>query len=103
MQTFAKHSTTHTPTMAALASSPSLPPLQPHAVLLVSGPDRPGIVAAFTTLISGHGCNIISSEQHTDRNDPEAPRFFQRSEFDTTSMMTDKVTLQAGIDEVANR
>ena len=89
--------------MAALNSSPTLPPLASTAFLRVSGPDQQGIVAAFTTLISGHGCNILSSEQHTDRNDLQSMTFFQRTEFDIGSMRTDKVTLQAGIDEVATR
>jgi formyltetrahydrofolate deformylase len=54
-------------------------------------------------LISGHGCNILSSEQHTDRNDPSLPRFFQRVCFDISSMRTDRVTLESGINEVGSR
>jgi len=51
-------------------------------------------------VLSGHGCNIISSEQHSDT---ASSRFYQRSAFDIKSMHTDKVTLQSGIDEVSSR
>ena len=37
-----------------------------QAILLVHGPDRKGIVAAFSQTLFGHGCGIVSSEQHTD-------------------------------------
>ena len=51
-------------------------------------------------VLSGHGCNILSSEQHTDT---ASSRFFQRSAFDISTMLTDKVTLSNGISEVAKR
>ena len=37
-----------------------------NAVLLVSCPDRPGIVAAVTTFVAEHGGNIVDLQQHTD-------------------------------------
>ncbi len=46
--------------------------------LRVSGPDSNGIVAACSQLLGKHGCNIITSEQWTDRRDS---LFFQRVAF----------------------
>jgi len=36
------------------------------ATLLVSCPDRRGIVAALAQVLYGHGANILDSDQHTD-------------------------------------
>ncbi len=47
--------------------------------LLISCPDRPGIVAAVSTFLSDVGANIVSSQQHT--TDPEGGAFFMRTEF----------------------
>jgi formyltetrahydrofolate deformylase len=53
------------------------------AVLLLTCPDQPGIVAAVASFIAGHGGNIIHADQHTDPVGDEAgPVFFQRVEFD---------------------
>jgi formyltetrahydrofolate deformylase len=70
------------------------------ATLLVSCPDRPGIVAGLAQLLYGHGCNILDSDQHTDT---EAGQFFQRIRFDLTELKTDRHTLESGIREVAQR
>ena len=48
------------------------------ARLLLSCPDRPGIVAAVSTFLSQHGANIVQSDQHT--TDPEGGAFFMRLE-----------------------
>jgi len=50
-----------------------------RACLIVHGPDRPGIVAAVSALITRNGGNIVALDQYTD--DPEGGRFFQRVEF----------------------
>ncbi len=47
--------------------------------LLVSCPDRPGIVAAVARFLLDAGANITSSEQHT--TDPAAGTFFLRVQF----------------------
>jgi formyltetrahydrofolate deformylase len=47
--------------------------------LLVSCPDRPGIVAAITTVLAAHGANIVESQQHS--TDPSGGRFYLRQEF----------------------
>jgi len=50
-----------------------------RACLIVHGPDRPGIVAAVTGLITRNRGNIITLDQYTD--DPDGGHFFQRVEF----------------------
>ncbi|MFF4777403.1 formyltetrahydrofolate deformylase [Microtetraspora fusca] len=47
-------------------------------VLTISCPDRPGVVAAVSGLLAGHGCNITESQQF---GDPVAKRFFMRVQF----------------------
>ncbi|MBB6349770.1 formyltetrahydrofolate deformylase [Nonomuraea muscovyensis] len=47
-------------------------------VLTLSCPDRPGVVAAVSGLLAGHGCNIIESQQFGDRDEQ---RFFMRVQF----------------------
>jgi formyltetrahydrofolate deformylase len=47
--------------------------------LLISCPDRPGIVAAVSSFLSGFGTNIVSSHQHS--TDPRHGTFFMRMEF----------------------
>jgi formyltetrahydrofolate deformylase len=70
------------------------------ATLLVSCPDRRGIVAALAQLLHGHGANILEADQYTD---PLASMFFQRIHFDATELLTDRATLERAIAEVAAR
>ncbi len=70
------------------------------ATLLVSCPDRKGLVASLAQTLYGHGANILDADQHTD---PVAQMFFQRIRFDLASLTTDRVALEAGIGEVAAR
>jgi len=70
------------------------------ATLLVSCPDRRGIVAALAQLLYGHGANILDADQHTD---PQAGMFFQRIRFDLSQIHTDRTSLAAAIREVAER
>ena len=70
------------------------------ATLLVSCPDRRGIVAALAQVLYGHGANILDSDQHTDG---VAGMFFQRIRFDLAELQTDKGTLERAIAEVAGR
>lgn len=70
------------------------------ATLLISCADRRGLVAALAQVLTGHGCNIIDSDQHTDR---VVGQFFQRIVFDTAEMSTDRGTLSRAVDEVAAR
>jgi formyltetrahydrofolate deformylase len=77
----------------------SSPPSE-RATLLVSCPDRRGIVAALAQVLYGHGANIFDSDQHTD---PVAAQFFQRLHFDLSDLQTDRGTLERAIQEVAER
>ena len=70
------------------------------STLLVSCPDRRGIVAALAQVLHGHGANILDSDQHTDA---EAGIFFQRIRFDTRDLLSDRTALTRAIDEVAQR
>jgi len=76
------------------------PPDSQIATLLVSCPDRRGIVAALAQLLYGHGANILDADQHTD---PHAGMFFQRIRFDPTELHTDRAALEQAIREVAER
>jgi len=49
-----------------------------YVVLLLSCPDRPGIVAAVTGWVASSGGNIVDAQQHTDSRDG---MFFQRVKF----------------------
>jgi len=51
------------------------------ARLLITCPDRPGIVSAVTTFLFQHGANITELDQHS--TDPEGGKFFLRLEFQT--------------------
>jgi formyltetrahydrofolate deformylase len=70
------------------------------ATLLVSCPDRKGLVAALAQLLYGYGANIVDSDQHTD---PQAGMFFQRIRFDLSELHTDRTALEHGIRDVAQR
>jgi formyltetrahydrofolate deformylase len=71
-----------------------------RATLLVSCPDRKGLVAALAQLLYGHGANILDADQHTDS---AASMFFQRIRFDLRELHTDRVALERGISDVAER
>ena len=55
--------------------------LTDHAVLVVHGEDRPGIVAAITAVLSRHRADIVSLEQHTDSPPAGGRTLFQRTVF----------------------
>jgi formyltetrahydrofolate deformylase len=57
-------------------------------------------VAALAQVLSGHGANILDSDQHTDR---DIGQFFQRIVFDSSELMTDAHTLRTALAEVAER
>ncbi|MBN9288798.1 MAG: formyltetrahydrofolate deformylase [Gammaproteobacteria bacterium 39-13] len=51
------------------------------ARLLITCPDRPGIIARVSTFLKDHGANITDLDQHS--TDPEGGTFFMRLEFQT--------------------
>ncbi len=70
------------------------------STLLVSCPDRRGIVAALAQLLYGLGANILDAEQHTDA---EEGQFFQRIRLDMSQLHTDRDGLRRALDEVTPR
>ena len=68
--------------------------MQDTATLLVSCPDRKGLVAALAQVLYGHGANILDADQHTD---PVAGQFFQRIKFDMSELHTDRRSLETAV------
>jgi formyltetrahydrofolate deformylase len=62
------------------------------ARLLITCPDRPGIVAAVTTFLFQHGANITELDQHS--TDPEGGKFFMRLEFQTPRLDLSRQALE---------
>jgi formyltetrahydrofolate deformylase len=69
------------------------------ARLLVSCPDRHGIVAAVSAGIAEAGANIVSSEQHS--TDPEAGSFFLRMEVHLEGLAGKWSQLEASMEQIA--
>jgi len=53
--------------------------MKPSAILLISCPDRRGIVAAMANFVFEHGGNILHADEHADE---ESNLFLMRVEFD---------------------
>ena len=51
-----------------------------RAKLLISCPEKPGIISAVSNLLLENKANIVHFDQHT--TDPQAGMFFTRTEFD---------------------
>ena len=66
-----------------------------QAVVLFSGPDRPGLVAATTRLLFECGANIIHADHHLDRT---ADMFFQRIEFELADGAPGRAELEGRLD-----
>ena len=69
----------------------------PSYILVLSCPDRPGVVASVSRHIFECGGNILESSQY---NDPESDRFFLRTAFRLADEGT-RDALQAGFDALA--
>lgn len=61
------------------------------ATLLVSCPDRKGLVAALSSLLYDHGANILQAQQHTD---PVDRVFFQRIRFELAELDISRSALE---------
>lgn len=70
-----------------------------RARMLISCPDRPGIVAAVSRFLFEHGANIVQSDQYT--MDPEGGMFFIRIEFDLDGLEARLPELERDFAEVA--
>jgi formyltetrahydrofolate deformylase len=51
----------------------------PRAVLLITSPDRPGLVALTASFLAKHGANVLDADEHRD---PIEDLFVQRLEFE---------------------
>ncbi|MDQ0728386.1 formyltetrahydrofolate deformylase [Microbacterium sp. W4I20] len=71
------------------------------ARLLIACDDQPGIVAAVAGVLSEHGANIISLDQHS--TDSEGGRFFQRTVIHLDGLAAARPALEADIALVAER
>ena len=71
------------------------------ARLLITCPDRPGIVAAVSAFLFEHGANITELDQHS--TDPEGGKFFMRLEFQTPRLDLGKDALHRAFGEAVGR
>jgi formyltetrahydrofolate deformylase len=71
------------------------------ARLLITCPDRPGIVSAVTTFLFHHGVNITELDQHS--TDPSGGTFFLRLEFQTPDLDVSRHALAQAFGEVIAR
>jgi formyltetrahydrofolate deformylase len=72
------------------------------ARLIVSGADRPGIVATVSSIITGAGGNIVSLDQHS--TDASRGRLFQRTVFQIPGFAGARTELEGSLEhEVGDR
>lgn len=69
-----------------------------EAVIVVSGKDSPGLVAAITKAIADLGGNILSLAQHTDN--PEGGHFFQRVVIKFEDLTARRTEIESALDKV---
>lgn len=72
--------------------------METTARLLITCPDRPGIVAAVTNFLYSHNANITTLDQYS--TDPEGGTFFMRLEFQTPNLDVSRKALEQAFDEV---
>jgi formyltetrahydrofolate deformylase len=66
--------------------------------LIVSCPDRPGIIAAISAALARAGANIVASDQHS--TDPEGGDFFLRMEFHLEGLAHRRTELEQRMGDV---
>ncbi len=71
------------------------------ARLLISCPDGPGVVAAVSGFLHGHGANIVASDQFSSH--PEHGRFFMRVAFYLPSLEEELEAFRAEFEPLAER
>src|SRR5579859_7754159 len=69
--------------------------------LLISCPDRPGIIAAVSRFLAEHRANIVDSDQHSTGS--KANLFFMRVEFDVHELAAHLLELEVDFGEIALR
>jgi formyltetrahydrofolate deformylase len=70
------------------------------AILTLSCPNRPGIVASVSTLLFEAGCNILDAQQF---DDVETGRFFMRVVFNRLEGSRTRAEIEASVGELAGR
>jgi formyltetrahydrofolate deformylase len=83
-----------------------LQPMGPTAVLLLSCPDQPGVVASVADFVWRNGGNIIHAEQHTDLSQAGADQpglFFQRVEFELSGFAVQRQDLAEAFQPIADQ
>jgi formyltetrahydrofolate deformylase len=70
------------------------------SILTLSCPNRPGIVAAVSTLLFEAGCNILDAQQF---DDTETGRFFMRVVFNRLEESRSSEAIAASVGELAER
>jgi formyltetrahydrofolate deformylase len=71
------------------------------ARLLITCPDRPGIVSAVTTFLYHHGANVTELDQYS--TDPTGGRFFMRLEFQTPHLDVSRAMLKQAFGDVVGQ
>ncbi len=69
------------------------------AILLISAPDKKGLVFTLTQFIYEHGGNILHAEQHIDE---ENPFFFMRIEWDLTHFDVPRELILSALEPIQN-
>jgi len=69
--------------------------------MLISCPDRAGIVAAVSQFLFAQGANIVRSDQHT--TDPGGGSFFMRVEFDLPELAARRAEVAGAFSPIAAR
>ncbi|MBZ5749282.1 formyltetrahydrofolate deformylase [Metabacillus rhizolycopersici] len=70
-----------------------------RAKLLISCPEKPGIISTVTNFLLEHKANIVHFDQHT--TDPQAGIFFMRIEFDLEDFDSSFVQLESDLHVLA--
>ncbi|WP_084079150.1 formyltetrahydrofolate deformylase [Demequina sp. NBRC 110057] len=80
----------------ALARPAPASAVDDEAVLLVDGPDRPGLVAAISSILSAMGANILTLDQYSA--DPDGGRFYQRTVVSLPGLRAERPAIEARLD-----
>ncbi|MEM7699229.1 MAG: ACT domain-containing protein, partial [Verrucomicrobiota bacterium] len=76
------------------------PATSPTAILLISCPDQPGIVAAISSFLWENQGNIVDIDQHVDS---EEKVFFMRVEWEIPGFAVAREDLAATLSKLADR
>ena len=72
----------------------------PSAILLVSCPDRPGILATITGFVSEHGGNILELSEHVETR---GEKFLMRIEWELGDYELPRDEIESAFEPIANR